>query len=135
MNISKITAVLIVERIEPVLPFWTKLGAVVTVEVPDASTGDGSLGFVILVVDGVEIMYQTRSSVKDDLVKAAWSQDAFRTEPQQTTLFVEVERLDDVETSLAGERQVMPRRKTFYGSTELGYADPAGHIIVFAQQA
>jgi uncharacterized glyoxalase superfamily protein PhnB len=135
MNITKITPVLIVDRIEPVIPFWKKLGATVTVEVPDATAGDGRLGFVILVVDGVEVMYQTLSSVKEDLIKAASSQDAFRTDPQQTTLFVEVARLDDVETSLEGERLVMPRRKTFYGSTELGYADPAGHIIVFAQQA
>jgi uncharacterized glyoxalase superfamily protein PhnB len=135
MNISKITPVLIVDRIEPVIPFWTKLGAVVTVEVPDGTADDGRPGFVILVLDGLEVMYQTLSSVKDELVKAFSAKDAFRTDLQQTTLFVEVARLDDVETSLAGERLVMPRRQTFYGSTELGYADPAGHIIVFAQQA
>jgi hypothetical protein len=27
----------------------------------------------------------------------------------------------------------MPRRTTFYGSTEVGYADPAGNIVVFAE--
>jgi uncharacterized glyoxalase superfamily protein PhnB len=135
MNINKITPVLIVDRIEPVIPFWKKLGAAVTVEVPDGTAGDGRLGFVILVLDGIEIMYQTLSSVRDDLVKASSAKDAFRTDLQQTTLFVEVLRLDDVETALAGERLVMPRRTTFYGSTESGYADPAGHIIVFAQHA
>lgn len=37
MNIRKITPVLIVERIEPVVPFWLKLGAAATVEVPDGT--------------------------------------------------------------------------------------------------
>jgi hypothetical protein len=27
----------------------------------------------------------------------------------------------------------MPKRSTFYGSTEIGYADPAGNIVVFAE--
>ena len=134
MNISKITPVLIVERIEPVIPFWNKLGAVVTVEVPDGTAQDGRPGFVILVVEGLEIMYQTSSSIADDLVKAASQKDAFRPGQQQTTLFIEVADLDGIERSLAGERMVLPRRKTFYGSSEIGYADPAGHIIVFAQQ-
>jgi len=135
MNIRKITPVLIVERIEPVIPFWLKLGAAATVEVPDGTAADGRLGFVILTMGGVEVMYQTAASVKDDLVRAASEKDVFRGDPQQTTLFIEVLRLDEVESNLAGERLVMPRRKTFYGSTELAYADPAGHIIVFAQHA
>jgi hypothetical protein len=28
---------------------------------------------------------------------------------------------------------VMPQRKTFYGSTEIGYSDPAGNIVVFSE--
>jgi uncharacterized glyoxalase superfamily protein PhnB len=135
MNIRKITPVLIVERIEPVLPFWLKLGAAATMEVPDGTATDGRLGFVILTMAGVEVMYQTAASVKDDLVRAACDKDAFRGDPQQTTLFIEVLLLDEVESNLTGERLVMPRRKTFYGSTELAYADPAGHVIVFAQLA
>lgn len=135
MNIRKITPVLIVERIEPVVPFWLKLGAAATVEVPDGTATDGRLGFVILTMAGLEVMYQTAASVKEDLVRAAWEKDAFRGEPQQTTLFIEVAHLDEVESNLTGERLVMPRRMTFYGSTELAYADPAGHIIVFSQLA
>jgi len=130
--LRKATPVLIVDRIEPVLPFWTKLGLTATTEVPDQNAIDGRLAFVILAGGGVEVMYQTVASVKEDLVKSASAKDAFRAAPQQTTLYVEVDRLADVESQLLGE-VVMPERKTFYGSTEMGYADPAGNIVVFSE--
>jgi hypothetical protein len=106
------------------------VGLTPTTEVPD---GSGRLAFVILAAAGVEIMYQTAASVKDDLVKAASVKDAFRASPQQTTLYLEVASLSEVESRLQGELLIMPKRKTFYGSTEIGYADPAGNIVVFAE--
>jgi hypothetical protein len=131
--LRKATPVLIVDRIEPVLPFWTKLGLTATTEVPDQNASDGRLAFVILAGEGVEVMYQTAASVKEDLVKSASAKDAFRASPQQTTLYVEVGSLADVESQMLGELVVMPQRKTFYGSTEIGYADPAGNIVVFSE--
>jgi len=133
-NLRKATPVLIVDRIEPVLLFWRKLGVIPTTEVPDGTANDGRLAFVILAVEGIELMYQTIDSIKDDLVKSASVKEAFRVDPQQTIVFVEVSQLAEIESQLQGERLVMPRRKTFYGSTEVGYADPAGNIIVFAEQ-
>ena len=132
-TLRKATPVMVVERIEPVIPFWKKLGVTATTEVPDGSADDGRLAFVILAADGIEIMYQTADSLKEDLLKSASVKDAFRTDLQQTTLFVEVSQLSDVENKLRGERLIMPRRTTFYGSTEVGYADPAGNIVVFAE--
>lgn len=129
-SLNKATPVLVVDRIEPVLSFWKKVGLTPSTEVPGAN---GQLAFVILAAAGVEIMYQTAASVRDDLVKSATVKDAFRAMPQQTTLYVEVSRLADVATCLEGELVVMPERKTFYGSTEIGYADPAGNIVVFAE--
>jgi hypothetical protein len=70
------------------------VGAVVTVEVPDGSATDGGLGFAILALGDLEIMLQ---------------KDAFRAETPQTVLFVEVTSLDAIESSLSGERRVMPR--------------------------
>jgi uncharacterized glyoxalase superfamily protein PhnB len=131
----KATPVLIVERVEAVVPFWEKLGATATVSVPDAAFDDGRLAFVIVASDGIEVMYQTIDSVMNDLVKAASVKEAFRTGPQQTTLFIEVDRLEAVESALRGEPLVMPRRTTFYGATEAAYADPAGNIVVFAEHA
>ncbi len=130
--IRKATPVLIADRIEPALAFWKKLGLTPTTEVPDASAGDGRLAFAILAGAGVEVMYQTEASLKEDLVKSASESAAFADRPQ-TILYVEVARLAEVASKLQGERLVMPQRTTFYGSTELGYADPAGNIVVFAE--
>jgi hypothetical protein len=132
-NLRKITPVLIVERIEPVLGFWKKLGLTAVTEVPDQTASDGRLAFVILAAEGVEIMYQTIASIKQDLVTAAQDAEAIPAQPQRITLFIEVGRLSELESALQGERLFMPRRKTFYGSTELGFADPAGNIVVFAE--
>ena len=134
-NVRKATPVLVVDHIEPVVAFWKKLDLAVATAVPDETAGDGRLGFVILASQGVEIMYQTVASVRDDLLKSASVKEAFRPTPQQITLFVEVERLAEIESKLQGERLIMPRRTTFYGTTEVGYADPAGNIVVFAEHS
>jgi len=101
------------------------------VQVPDESAKDGRLAFVILAAEGIEVMYQTVTSITGDTVASASDKQAFRLEPQQTTLYIEVGDLAQVESRLKGERLVMPRRKTFYGATEVGYADPAGNIVHF----
>jgi hypothetical protein len=129
----KTTAVLIVDRVEPVLPFWSKLGITPGVQVPDEAAKDGRLAFVILSAEGLEVMYQTVASITGDTVASATDKKAFRLEPQQATLYIEVGDLTQVESQLKGERLIMPRRKTFYGATEVGYADPAGNIVIFSE--
>jgi hypothetical protein len=131
--LRKATPVLVVERIEPVIPFWKKLGVMPATEVPDTAAKDGRLAFVILAAEGIEIMYQTTASIEADLLKSAAVKEAFCTGRQQTTLYVEVTQLEDVESRLRDERLIMPRRTTFYGAIEVGYADPAGNIVVFAE--
>ena len=131
--LRKATPVLVVDRIEPVLPFWKKVGLTAATEVPDEAAGDGRLAFVILAGEGIEVMYQTVASIKADLLKSASVKEAFRTDPQQTTLYVEVGDLATVESQLRGERLVMPKRTTFYGTTELGYTEPAGNIVIFSE--
>jgi len=88
----------------------------------------------VLVVERIEIMYPTAVSVRADLLESASVKEALRAAPQQTIRYVEVGALEPIEAGLAGERRVMPRRTTFYGSTELGDTDPAGNIIVFARR-
>ncbi len=129
----KATPVLVVDRIEPVLAFWSKLGVEAGVKVPDASASDGRLGFAIFAAEGIEVMYQTAASIAGDTIASASDKKAFRTEPQQATLYVHVTDLAQVERKLKGERLVMPQRKTFYGAAEVGYADPAGNIVLFAE--
>ena len=56
MNVKKITPVLLVDAIEPILPFWIdRLGFTKAIEVPDGN----KLGFVDLQKGSVEVMYQT----------------------------------------------------------------------------
>jgi predicted enzyme related to lactoylglutathione lyase len=129
----KATPVIVVDRIELVLPFWSKLGVTAGVKVPDASASDGRLGFAIFAAEGIEVMYQTAASIADDTIASASDKKAFRTEPQQATLYINVADLAQVERKLQGERLIMPKRKTFYGATEIGYADPAGNIVLFSE--
>lgn len=131
--LRKSTPVLVVDRIEPAIPFWQKVGLQLTTQVPDEKAGDGRLAFVILAADGVEIMYQTVDSVQADLQASSMVSDAFPSRPQQTCLFIEVSDLAGVEARLHGEKLVMPRRTTFYGMSETGYTEPCGNVVVFAQ--
>jgi hypothetical protein len=123
---QKLTPVLMVDAIEPCLPLWVdRLGWTKTVEVPD---GD-KLGFVILVSEGAELMYQTWSSVERDLGRSA------RSKGTSVALFIEVPDLADIERRIAGLPITLPRRRTFYGMDEVGITEPGGHMVIFAQPA
>src|SRR6188474_1475711 len=103
----KITPVLVVPAIEPVLPLWEALGLARTAEVPH---GDG-LGFVILAAGGVEVMYQTADSIRDDNAAALAGPRALGA----AALFIEVDDLAAAEASLpAGTDVLVRQRKTFY---------------------
>lgn len=121
---KKLTPVLIVDAIEPVLPFWTALGFQKTAEVPE---GD-RLGFVILASDAVELMYQSRASVEHDEPRVLQSPIG------ASGVFIEVDDLDAVTAKFPADTDVIvARRTTPYGSTEAIVRDAAGNPIVFAQ--
>lgn len=123
--VKKLTPVLIVDAIEPCLPFWVeRLGFAQVAEVPH---GD-ALGFVILVRDGVEVMLQSRASVAADLPVALEGPRG-----QATILYVTVGDIAAVEAALAGLTLAVPRRRTFYGAEEVGVREPGGHLVVFSQ--
>jgi uncharacterized glyoxalase superfamily protein PhnB len=44
-----------------------------------------------------------------------------------------VENLDETIAAVKGAEIMVPVRTTFYGATEIGIKDPAGHFITFAQ--
>ena len=124
MKLLRLTPVLMVEAIEPVLPFWVdKLGFRKTTEVPHGER----LGFAILERDGIEVMYQTRASVADDVTPLA------NAPMQGTFLFFQVQSLDEIEKRLKGVQPVVPRRKTFYGADELIVKAPCGNAVTFAE--
>jgi len=127
MHVKKITPVLFVEDVDPCVRFWVdRFGFDKTAEVPD---GD-HLAFAMLQKGNVELMYQSFASADKDI--AAVSQ-MVRKGP--TFLYVEVDNLDETINAVKDVEVVMPKRKTFYGSTEIGIKDPAGHFVTFAEFA
>lgn len=125
MHVKKITAVLLVEEVEPCVKFWTeRLGFEKTAEVPDG----GRVVFAILQKNGAEIMYQTYASVEKD-----HPHPEMLARKGPTFLYIEVDDLAATMTAVAGAEVVMPERTTFYGSKEFVVKDPAGHFVTFAQ--
>jgi uncharacterized glyoxalase superfamily protein PhnB len=126
MNVKRITPVLLVKEIEPLIPFWVdRLGFTKTIEVPDGNR----LGFVTFQKGSAEVMYQTYSSVEKDAPKEV-SATAGK---GPTYLYMEVDNLDAVLTAMKGVKMVMPVRTAFYGMKEFSVQDPGGHFITFAQ--
>jgi hypothetical protein len=121
---KKLTPVIMVDAIEPCVPFWERLGFAKTAEVPE---GD-RLGFVILARDAVEVMYQTHESVAKDAAGLVP-----REHGHGAALFIEVSDIESVAQALAGVDIVVPRRQTFYGMDEIGVREPGGHVVMFAQ--
>jgi uncharacterized glyoxalase superfamily protein PhnB len=122
---KKLSPVLVVDEIEPCLPFWVdRLGFEKTAEVPEGS----KLGFVILRKDDVEVMYQTRESVEKDVPALAPKRGG-----HSIGLFIEVSDVGAVERALEGVEVILPRRRTFYGMDEVGVREPGGNAVIFAQ--
>lgn len=123
--VSRLTPVLHVEAIEPVLPFWEALGFRRTIEVP---AGD-RLGFVILANDAAEVMYETWAWQASHMPAHA----AHAARHEQTFLFVEVRDVAAIEAALPHGERFLERRETFYGAIEIGLREPGGHLVTFAQ--
>jgi uncharacterized glyoxalase superfamily protein PhnB len=125
MQVKKITAVLLVEEVEPCVKFWTeRLGFERTAEVP----GGDKVAFAMLQKGGAEIMYQTYASVAKDN-----PHPDMLARKGPTFLYIEVDDLAATMAATAGAEVVMAERTTFYGSKEFGVKDPAGHFLTFAQ--
>ena len=123
---ESLSPVLIVEDVEPCIEFWRyRLGFAVVNEVPDGN----KIGFVILVGDGVTVMYQSRASLEKDIPALAG-----QTLESVNLLYISVANIDEIERRLEGVVKVVPRRKTFYGATEIGILEPGGYVVLFAQQ-
>ena len=90
----------------------------------------GKLGFVILVRDGVELMYQTYASAEKDIPGLVRKPNL-----PGTFLYIEVTGLDDIKRRLAGVKVEVPERTTFYGAREMGVREPGGNLILFAEMS
>ncbi|MBC7544585.1 MAG: hypothetical protein H7338_17835 [Candidatus Sericytochromatia bacterium] len=116
----KATPILVVEAIEPCLPFWEALGFQAVATVPH---GD-RLGFVILQGDAVGLMYQTHASIIDDLKGL--------TVPRGGITYIDVADLALIRTMIPAAAVAVPERTTFYGATEIYAWEPGGNLIGFS---
>lgn len=124
MNVKRITPVLFVKEIEPVLPFWVdKLGFTKAIEVPNGN----KIGFVALQKGSAEVMYQSYASLEANMPLLA------ETRKGPTFLYIEVDNLDAVLNALKDSKIVQPERTAFYGMREVGFQEPGGHYVTFAQ--
>lgn len=123
MKIRRITQLLVVEAIEPLLPTWKgALGFKVVVEVPE---GD-RLGFALLARDDQQLMLQTKASlVKDIPAVAALGPESLS--------YLDVDSLDDAQAAMKDAEVLVPRRTTFYGAHEIFYRLASGHVVALAQ--
>lgn len=127
MRFKKIVPIIATDAIEPCLPFWTdRLGFTIVVTVPH----EDRMGFVMLVKDGCEVMYQSRASMDADIPGASAGSDG-----HGITLYVDVDDINAVERVVAGLEVVVPRRTTFYGAEEIFVRAPCGTVVGFAQNA
>jgi len=125
-SLKHLTPVLVVDRVEPCLSFWTeRLGFAVEHQ---AAAPDGALVFASVKKGEVEVMYQTRASVEADLPEVSPELSG-----KSIVLFITVDDIEAMERAIAGLALVKPRHKTFYGSTELYLREPGGHMVGFAQ--
>lgn len=99
---KKLTPNLIVETVEESLRFWVdRLGFEKTLEVPH----EGRIGFTILKRGPIELMLQSRASLRDDLPPIVEG-------PHGSTLYLEVDELAPIRKALEGWPLVIPERTT-----------------------
>jgi uncharacterized glyoxalase superfamily protein PhnB len=123
--VKRVTPVLFVEKVEPCLEFWERLGFQRAMEVTDGN----ALAFAAVQKDGVEIMYQsTASAMKDPSASAASRQRL----DSHAFLYVEVADLNAILAGLQGTKLDVEKHTTPYGATEFVVRDPGGHFITFA---
>lgn len=91
-------------------------------EVPEGER----LGFIIMVLNGAELMLQTVESVRKDAPQFV------STPPGPASLFIEVDDFSDTLKRLEGYPVALEERTTFYGMREIGVLEPGGNIVIFA---
>ena len=126
-----ITPLITADRIEEGVAFWRdRMGMEVLATVPH----DDAMGFAMLGLGDLQLMYQSASSVAADLDASASSDAGLATELGRgtSTLFIEVEEIDGLLPKLEGLEVVVPRRETFYGMDEIFVRAPCGTLVGFA---
>jgi uncharacterized glyoxalase superfamily protein PhnB len=124
VHLQRLTPVLAVDEIEPVVPFWEALGF----EATSQNRADGKLIFMAFEKDGYQVHYQTVSRIERDIPGLAEVLSG-----STSMLYLAVEDLDAVIEALGDAEVVLPRRQTRWGADEIYVKEPGGHLIGFAE--
>ncbi len=123
MKLKRITPLLVVDAIEPLLPLWRDgLGFAVLAQVDEGPV----LGFVLLARDDQHLMLQTRPSLARDVPAVAGHNPG-------TILYTDVDDLAAASEAMTAATLLVGPRTTFYGARESFYATPSGHIVALAE--
>jgi uncharacterized glyoxalase superfamily protein PhnB len=128
MRILKQTPILVVDAIEPLLPFWTDtLGYQKLADVAH----EGRLGFVMLERDGNMLMLQTEASIVADLTPS--TKTGMKT--GATLLYLDVDSIDEAVALVrkSGATIIAGPRETSYGAKEIWAVAPGGFVTGFAE--
>jgi uncharacterized glyoxalase superfamily protein PhnB len=123
-RLERLTPILVVDSIEPVVPFWEALGFRATIP----NRVDGELTFIAFVKEGYDIHYQTLARVERDIPGATEMLTG-----NTTLLYLAVDDLDAVIAALGNAEVVIPRRTTPWGADEIYVKEPGGNLIGFAK--
>ena len=129
MQLKRVTTVVFTDDVDACSTFYTeRLGFVQTMAVPAQQPGETGSQFAAITNGSDEIMFQTFKSAEDDVPGAV-----ARANPPSFMLYLEVPNLDAAIERMHGLEPAISRRKTFYGSEEIGYRDPCGTVVVLAE--
>jgi len=123
VKIKRVTPLLFVTRIEPVLPLWCKqLGYEEVVSVPRGEVK----GFALLARGEDQVMLQTRDSLAEDL-------PAIAKLGVTSALYTDVESLEAALEAVKGAETIVDVRTTFYGAREAAIRDASGQVLIFSE--
>ena len=126
--LKKLTPNLMVEEVAPTLKFYREvLGFEVVMTLPEQAPFD----FAIVQRDGVELMFQSRASLSENVPALAGSPIG-----ASQTFYIEVTGLDALYPQLRDRVEiVVDLHTTFYGTREFYFRDVNGYILSFSEPA
>jgi lactoylglutathione lyase len=126
--LKKLTPNLMVEEVAPTLKFYREvLGFEVVMTLPEQAPFD----FAIVKRDGVELMFQSRASLSENVAALTGSPIG-----ASQTFYIEVTGLDALYTQVRDRVEiVVDLHTTFYGTREFYFHDVNGYILSFSEPA
>ncbi|MEM7036209.1 MAG: VOC family protein [Bacteroidota bacterium] len=126
MKLTSITPNLMTDDMNATVAFYQTRGFGVQMSVPE----NPPYGWVMLGRDGIVLMFQSRENLAEDLPQVKAEKLGC-----SGLLYCNVEDVEAWHTLVSAETEIeVSLRKTFYGSTEFGFRDPNGYLIVLAER-